>query len=177
MTITEFTDTFLPHLTSLYVEGSLPLHGLVDVDLWRQVFPEQGAAGSKQFHWYEVGLTCNPLQDQTLLLTYTLPQPIVKGHPKFVAIRIDPQARDARRAVIYTLRKPASIYDQWDIYYLPFPNQNSRQEQKFRIKIEGTDSLRNFVFSVQQISFSDSEYDNTWIGRIKDMIAGAVTSQ
>lgn len=177
MTISEYTDTFLPQIASLYVEGAMPLHALVDLDLWRQVFPDSAPTSAQQFHWYEVSLTCNPLQDGTLLLSYTLPEPLAKGEAKYAAIRINPCARDARRAVVYTLRKPASIYDEWDIHYLPLPNQQGKLDVKFRCKIEGTDSLRNFVFAVQQIPFLDAEYDSSWKTRLKGFFGGALTPQ
>lgn len=183
MTTIEFTDIFLPHLVRLYVNEEFPLHALVDTDLWRRVFPETAQVGEPQqaadpqFHWYEVRIACHPLQDQTLLLTYTLPEPAQKGEPKFVAIRLNTQTRDARRAVLYTLRKPASIFDQWDIHYLPLPNQQNRTEQKFRCKIEGTDSLRNFVLSVQHIDFLDNEYEHTWLSRLKSFFGSALTPQ
>lgn len=177
MTVTEFTDIFLPHLIRLWVNGELPLHGLVDIDTWRQVFPDRGSNPASQFHWYEIGLTSNMLNDQTMLFTFTLPQPLIKGAPKFAAIRLDPQARDARRATLYTLRKPASIYDQWDIHYVPFPNEQNKTEAKFRIKVNGTESLRNFILTAQQLPFIDGDYDTTWMTRIKNMLSGALSTQ
>lgn len=177
MNTTGFTNDFLPHLTHSYVEGQLPLHALVDIDLWQHVFPDRSDATREQFHWYQVGLTCNPLKDQSLLLTFTLPEPINPSEARFIAIRLMPQEKTERRAVIYTLRKPKSIFDQWNIHYLPIPNKQDSMEQKFRCKIDGTDSLRNFVLTVQQIPFADTEYDKNWFSRIKDMIGSALSVQ
>lgn len=163
MDILLFVDHFLPQIVSGYADGQLPFHSLVDFDLWRRIFPEGNA--EKQFHWYQVSLTCNPLQDGSLLLTFILPEPTASNEPKFAAIRLKPAANDKRRCIYYTLRKPASVFDQWDIYQLPFdssdatpdePGHSCRDrlpEPAFCRKIQDTDSLRNFVFSVQQEPF------------------------
>ena len=184
MTIREFTDIFLPNLASQYAEGDMPLHALVDMELWRRLFPDQGQGddysqelAADQFHWYQVSLTCHQLKDGTLLLTYTLPQPLLKGEPKFVGIRLKMGRDQERRAVLYSLRKPASIYDAWDIQYVPFPNRQHRIEQKFHCKIEGTDSLRNFVFTVQHQDYLDNQYDSTLLDKIKGLFGGALAPQ
>ncbi len=153
MTAHDFTDILLPHLIQLYTDGQLPLHALVDIDLWQQIFPERRPLASGHFHWYEVSLTCNPLQDQTLLLSFILPQPLVYGDPKFASIRIDPQSSDSRRSALYTLHKPASIFDNWSIRCLHFTADTEQTQQPSVIQMIGTDSLRNFVLAVQQIPF------------------------
>ena len=184
MTIKEFTDVFLPNLALQYAEGDMPLHALVDMELWKRLFPDQSqphrpdtAIDDDQFHWYQIQLACHRLQDETMLLTYTLPQPLLKGEPKFVGIRFMTGQDEGRRVVLYTLRKPNSIYDAWDINYVPLPNRQHRTEQKFHCKIEGTDSLRNFIFTVQQQDYHDNGYDSSLLDKIKTIFGGALTPQ
>lgn len=153
MTASEFTDILLPRLVQLYTDGQMPLHALVDIDLWQRIFPEQRPTASGHFHWYEIGLTCNQLKDQTLLLSFILPQPLSFDEPKFAAIRIAPQSSEPLHAVLYTLRKPASIFDNWSIRSLSFTAPTASLQQSSSTEMIGTDSLRNFVLSVQQIPF------------------------
>lgn len=183
MTVLEFTDTLLPQLLQYYIEGEIPFHGLVDLDLWRQLFPDahDAAAASTptaadQFAWHNVRIAGHPLPDGTLLITYTLPQPEAKGEPKYVAIRID-RCHAERQAVLYTLRRPAGPRDLWDVHYLPLPNAQQLTEQRFRCKVEGADTLRNLVLTVQQLSLHDSLYDKTWLSRLKSFIGAALTPQ
>lgn len=216
MNVIEFSDTLLPHLLLSYTRGEIPFHALVDLDLWRQLFPDDAArlddaeALAPQFDWHEVRIAGHSLPDGTLLLTYTLPQPKAPGDPKYAAIRIDrrqqptfhpdaptaddtatseadmadvaPAANDEPEqppvpAVIYTLRQPASPHDQWDVHYLPLPMGEAYLEQRFRCKIEGHDTLRNFILCVQQISFRDNLYQRTWRSRLKAFIEAALTPQ
>lgn len=168
MTIPEFTNIFMPQLVDLYVQGSLPLHGLVDVDLWRRIYPISFEAEAETLHWNQLQLTCNPLQDGTLLLTFLLPQPLRVGLAKAICIRMNPQARGAHDAIIYTMCKPGSIFDAWDILFLPFPNRKQSHEYHFLCKVDGTDSLRNFILTVQQKEYSPLDYDKSWIEKLKE---------
>jgi len=177
MTIREFTHIFLPHLVSLYVDGELPLHGLVDIDTWRRVFPERNDGPADQILWYQISLTCNHLQDGSLLFSFILPQPQVKGQAKFAAIRLKPQAPGEACATYYTLCMPVSIDDDWDIFYLALPVGRQKKELKFYRKIEGTDSLRNFVLTVQQMPFYDSRYGKTAMDHVRDFFRRAGSTQ
>jgi len=177
MEILDFTNIFLPNIVSLYVDEQLPLHSLVDIDTWRRVFPEDPNGSPSQIHWYQISLTCNQLQDRTILFSFILPEPTRKGDPKFVAIRLKPEAGGTYRAVYYQLCKPGSIYDQWDIYYLPLPEGKQKKEMKFKCKIQGTDSLRNFVYSVQQLPFEDNTYNKTTLDHIWDFFHNVTSVQ
>lgn len=176
MSISDFTDTLLPHLLRLYLGGELPFHALVDIDLWQQVFPVSPTSSTQQIDWKKIQLSSQPLTDGTLLLTYSLPQASRTGQPKYVAIRTNPEDRDSQRAVLYTLRKPIDVADCWDVFYLPFPNQEDKTEQRFRCKLEGEDSLCNFVKTVQQISFTDNEYDSSLLSRLKSFLRNALST-
>jgi len=177
MNISEFTNIFLPHLTSLYVDGLLPLHGLIDIDTWRRVFPDKDVRACNNIKWYQVKITCNPLQDGSMLFTFILPQPSQKGQAKYAAIRLKQQGPGETCATYYTLCKPASIDDDWDLFYLALPVGRQKKEMKFCRKIEGTDSLRNFVLTVQQTPFYDSSYGKTTLDHIVDFFKRAGTVQ
>ena len=172
MNIIELTHTFLPNLVKEYTAGHLDLHALVDFDLWRTIFPESANAPEEgRFLWYQIRLNAFVLKDDTLLLVYTLPVPLQKGHPKFVAIRLD---RDTRQAHYYLLQKPQSIEDQWDILWLPFPKAADRMKLEFKCKIDGTDSLRNMVLTVQQQPFTDDDYNDSFLSSLLRNIKNTV---
>lgn len=158
MTISQFTQTFLPQLVRSYADGQLPFHALVDIDLWRRLFPDQQdvAESDDRFFWYQIRLNSFELKDRTLLLTYTLPTPMRKGLPKLAGIRLN---RSTRQAHYYLLTKPQSVDDAWDIHWLPLPKAADRMKPEFRCKIDGTDSLRNFVLTVQHLDFTDADYN------------------
>ncbi len=173
MNISEFTDIFLPHLLSDYVDGDLPFHALVDTDLWKQVFPEtNNTTEAPGILWYQIQLNSFSLQDGSLLLTYTLPEPSHVGQPKFAGIRIN---RESREAVYYVLYKPKFYDDQWDIMYLPLPQGKQKMKMEFKCKIDGTSSLRNFVFTVQQQKFSSEDYGTTLMELFKRRLKDAIT--
>lgn len=177
MQFEDFTNIFLPHLIQEYVDGKLPLHALVDLDTWKKVFPVDFSLERTQFHWYQVSFTCNRLQDGTILLTYILPQPEQPKHPYFAAIRLNLNIRSDKHVVYYVLRKPQNVDDQWDIYYIPFPENKGKLELKFRRKIEDASSLRNFIYSVQQLSFHDNEYNQTTMGTIVGILKNIANLQ
>lgn len=174
MNITEFTQTFLPHLLRDYVSRQAELHSLVDVELWKMVFPDRPDLTrlDGSFLWYQIRLNGFELKDHTLLLTYTLPTPLAKGQPKFAAIRID---RSLRQAHYYLLLKPQRIDDQWDIFWIPFPKAAEKMKLEFLCKIDGTDSLRNFVLTVQHQGFTDHDYGTpfftSFLRILKDTVA------
>ena len=173
MNIHDFTHTFLPQLLRDYTQEKAELHALVDFELWKRIMPDTpGEQADGHFLWYQIRLNAFELQDQTLLLTYTLPVPISKGQPKFVGIRLD---RAQRQAHYYLLLKPQDVEDLWDIHWMPFPKASEKMKLEFMRKIDGTDSLRNFVLTVQQKPFTDSDYDTSFISSIlrifKDTVA------
>jgi len=177
MDLNDFSKIFLPNLVSEYVKGTLPLHALVDLDTWKKVFPDKGYKQSKQFPWYQVEFTCNALKDRTILLSFILPQPKKYGEAKYAAIRLNPEEHAQRRAVYYILTKPQNYDDQWDIHYLPLPLGADKMELKFKQKITGTDSLRNFVYDVQQIPFDDDSYNKSIIDGMLDLFGNIFSSQ
>lgn len=173
MNIEEFIYIFLPNLIKQYNERSLDFHALVDVDLWKLIFPDElSSSENGRLFWYQIRLNCFELKDKTLLLTYTLPTPLQKGQPKFAGIRLN---RDTRQVHYYILNKPQRFDDPWDILWMPFPKAADIMKLEFNCKIDGTDSLRNFVLTVQRIEYNDAEYGRTLISSIfhhlKDTIA------
>lgn len=178
MELLHFTDIFIPRLVSLYVDGELPIHALVDFDTWKKVYPEGLSSGDiNTFHWYQFSLTCNQLKDGTLLFTFILPTAMRHGDPQFAAIRLDPQDKIERKAVYYVMRRPSNIDDQWDIFWIPFPKANDKMELKFCKKVEDTNSLRNFVYAVQQTEFDASDYDRSLKDYFFDFLARARSTQ
>lgn len=177
MTIAEFTDTLLPLLIDGYVKEELPLHALVDIDTWKNVFPENPTFGTNQFHWYQISFTCNKLKDGTVLLTYKLPEPLEYKQPKFAGIRLNLNDRSNKRVVFYVLRKPAKVDEHWDLYYMPFPLGNGKMKFKFDSKIDDADTVRNFVYSVQKTSFLEKANKRTKWGAIKDIFDGVIDLQ
>lgn len=175
MNISEFTDIFLPNLLASYIDGELPFHSLVDTELWKQIFPETlNANGKPGILWYQIQLNSFALQDGTLLLTFTLPEPSQVNCPKFAGIRLN---RQTNEAVYYVLYKPKFYDDQWDIFYLPLPQGRQKMKMEFKCKIDGTSSLRNFVFTVQQLKFSSEDYGTTLMDLFKRRIKDAITPQ
>lgn len=164
MNISEFSNIFLPQLVKDYSEGNLDFHALVDFDLWKQVFISPADATEEgRFLWYQIQFNSFELRDHTMLLTYTLPIPIKQGLPKFIGIRID---RTKRIAHYYVLTKPQNVDDAWDIFWMPFPKASSKMKLEFKCKIDGTDSLRNFVLSVQHLPFIDQDYDSSLLSSL-----------
>lgn len=175
MNISEFTNIFLPNLLSLHIDGELPFHALVDTDLWKQVFPESSTSNEDPgILWYQIQLNSFSLQDGTLLLTYTLPEPGQPNLPKFAGIRLN---RQTHEAVYYVLYKPKFYDDQWDIWYLPLPQGKQKMKMEFKCKIDGTSSLRNFVFTVQQLQFGSEDYGTTLMDLLKRRVKDALTPQ
>jgi len=177
MDIHQFSKIFLPQLVLEYVKGTLPFHALVDIDTWKKVFPNKVRRHPYQIQWSQLVLTCNPLKDRTILLSFILPQPLKYGDVKFAAIRLNPEEHTLRRAVYYVLTKPQSYDDNWDISYLPLPQGEDKMELKFIQKITGTDSLRNFVYDVQQIDFDDDNYNKSIFDGIKGLLGNILKSQ
>ena len=86
----QFTDIFLPRLVLEYVRGTMPLHALVDLDLWKKVFPYKGNKRNPQLNLNLVEIYCQALPDRTLLFIFLLPQPKKPEEAKFAVIRLKP---------------------------------------------------------------------------------------
>lgn len=163
MKISDFTNIFLPLLAKEYATSHMELHSLVDLELWKQIFPDSINSQEGDFRWYQIRLNCFEMKDHTLLLTYTLPTPITRGEPKFAGIRLNRQTREVH---YYVLTKPQSVDDPWDILWAPFPKASEKMKLEFKCKIDGTDSLRNFVLSVQQQEFKDTSYGSNLLSSL-----------
>lgn len=160
MTLHEFIYTFLPQLVNLFQQGQLPFHSLVDFELWQRIYPNYRQLERQEFSWNAISLNAFQLPDQTILLVYTLPEPMKFKETKFIGIRID---RKVQKAVYYLLQRPQFYDDQWDIFTLPNLNENKQYIQK----IIGTWSLRDFVHTIETLPFKQNEEDNkTLFGKI-----------
>lgn len=177
MTKNEFTKVFLPHIIAEYIKGTLPFHALVDLDTWKKVFPDVELTQKNQIQWHEVVLTCNPLSDGTLLLSFVLPRPRNYEEIEYAAIRLNPQEHAVRRAVYYVLSKPPREEDNWDILYLPLSQESESFELKFKKKIRGSDNLCNFVHDVQQIDFDDNSYNWSFFDGLKSYFISMLKPQ
>lgn len=157
MNISVFTNEFLPQLVQQYTQETIDFHGLVDIDLWRRLFPTPDSEDkTAEITWSQMRLNAFSLQDGTLLLTYELPNPTQPKQPKFIGIRIDRKSRDARYYVLLRAR----YYDEpWEIHSIDFTTANTtgHHDLRFLRMIEGTWSLRNFVLTVQQTQLIESK--------------------
>jgi len=145
MNYKEFTQIFLPQLASEYRDGALPFHALVDVDLWRQVFPDFNAVPG-QVQWYTVKLNAFSLNDaeQTLLLTYSLPERREKEEAKFIGLRINNMTHSLN---YYLLRRPSVVDEAWNLFQYNF----TEKKEIFVQKIDCTDSLREFRNFIERL--------------------------
>lgn len=145
MNYTEFSDTFLPQLASDYLEGRLPFHALVDMDLWKRIFPDMNAAPG-QVQWYNIKLTNFSLNDveNTLLITYSLPERRDKNEAKFIGMRINNMQQTLN---FYLLRRPSNYDDLWNLFQYDFKNK----QEIFIKKIEATDSLFEFKNCIERL--------------------------
>lgn len=146
MNYSEFSHIFLPQLAKEYREGTLPFHALVDIDLWRQVFPDMNAKPG-QVQWYTIKLNAYSLNDDnnSLLLTYSLPERREKEEAKFIGLRIN---NINRTLTYYILRRPSVVDEHWDLYQYNF----AQQHEDFVQKIQTTDSLREFRNCIEHLS-------------------------
>ena len=177
MDTNQFTNIFLPRLVFEYVRGTMPLHALVDLDLWRKVFPYKGNKRNPQLNLNLVEFCCQALPDRTLLFTFVLPQPKKPEDAKFAVIRLKPEEHTVRRAVYYTLSKPQSDEDPWDICHLPLPLGANKMELKFKQKASGGDDLCNFIRDVQQIDFNDDSYNKSLLDDFRDLLGNIFRQQ
>lgn len=177
MDYSQFTNIFLPGLVSDYVNRVLPRHALIDFDSWKRFYPDIFPTSTSQVLWNEIRFTCDSLTDGTLLITFALPRPQKKGDAKFAAIRINLQEKEELHATYYMLCKPQDKDDAWDILHLPLPLGQDKMELKFLCKIEGQNSLRNFVRTVQQNPFDDNSYNKSFWDDIKVVLGGMFKAQ
>lgn len=140
MTIKEFTDIFLPTLIQDYNSGHIDFHGLLDVDTWRRVFPDNRNV-PHDFLWYQIKLNAFLLKDGTGLIVYSLLEPNIAGERKFIGIRFDNKSRDVH---YYILVRPRFYDSPWEIYQYSF----SSRKYVFDFVINGTHSLRDFVNTI-----------------------------
>lgn len=149
MNYKEFTQIFLPQLASEYRDGTLPFHALVDVDLWRQVFPDFNAKPG-QVQWYTVKLNAFQLNDEgeNLLLTFTLPERREEKEAKFIGMRINNMAHTLR---FYLLRRPSVVDEPWEIFQYNF----DLKKEIFVRKMDSTDSLREFKNNIERLPDTD----------------------
>lgn len=150
MTYKDFTDKFLLKLARFYRSGEVSLHGLVDIDLWKKVFPDNDAKHG-DILWSNVSFNAFTLDDEenSLLIVYSIPQENEVGRAKFIAMRFD----NKRHSLLYyTLRRPKYYDDAWDIFQYDFSSGKNYYIQK----IGGTDSLREFKASIEKIEFKEN---------------------
>jgi len=151
MNYKEFSQIFLPQLAADYREGSLPFHALVDIDLWQKLFPDRNATPG-QVQWYNVKLNAFDLNDEenSLLLTFSLPLYKVKEEAKFIGLRINNMQNSL---TYYILRRPTYNDDPWNLYQYNF----KENKEVFLQKIQSTDSLREFKYCIERLPNKESE--------------------
>ncbi|MBQ0056694.1 MAG: hypothetical protein KBT20_03460 [Bacteroidales bacterium] len=149
MTYQDFSDRFLLSLVKSYRNKQIPLHALVDTDLWIKIFPNYNNE-TGQFHWYLIKFNAFTLSDEegSLLIIYSIPTQNQKKEPKFIGIRLN-NNRD--QVILYTLRRPEYVGDSWDLYQYDF-----KKDKNISLgKLYGTDSIREFKNHIERLSFSE----------------------
>lgn len=159
MTVQDFTDSFLPTLSQLYLDGELDLHALVDLDTWNKVFPDNMETRNNLL-WYQIKLNAFVLQDGTGLIVYSLMEPTVSGQRKFIGIRFDNKKRDLH---YYILVRPRYYDSPWEIYQYSFPTK----KYVFDFLIDGTHSLRDFV---NTIGMHEPTLPKSFVGLFKEKL-------
>lgn len=154
MNYKEFSQIFLPQLASEYREGTLPFHALVDIDLWRRIFPDFNSEPG-QVQWYNVKLNAFSLSDDenTLLLTFSLPERRDKEEAKFIGLRINNMAKTL---TFYLLRRPSVVDEAWNLFQYNF----TERKEIFVQKMESTDSLREFKNCIERLPNQDKDPDS-----------------
>lgn len=166
MTIQEFTDIFLPTLSTKYQNGELSIFSLVDMDTWSKVFPDTDK-GTKDFLWYQIKLNCFNLKDNTGLIVYSLPEPNKAGERKFIGIRFDNKTRAIN---YYILQRPRFYDSTWEIYQYSFSNK----KYIFECVINGTHSLRDFV---NTINHRKAELPKGFLDMMKSALSNSLQMQ
>lgn len=166
MTIQEFTDIFLPTLSSKYMNGELALYSLVDIDTWSKVFPDSQNE-SKDFLWYQIKLNSFYLKDNSGLIVYSLPEPNRAGERKFIGIRFD---NKKHKVNYYILQRPRFYDSTWEIYQYSFASN----KYIFECVINGTHSLRDFV---NTINHRKAEVPKGFIETLKDTFLNSLQMQ
>lgn len=175
MNIIAYTYDFMPHLVETYIRREVGIEALIDFDLWMQLFPIPPAESRHdEINWRQFKWNAFLLQDDTLLLTYELPNPRVAREPKFIGIRIDRKTRDVR----YYVLERAVYYDEpWLIRQIDYTsgNTNGKYPLKFAFAIDGTWSLRNFVLTIQKHPLIEERL--SWSEQLKEMLSAAKSQQ
>lgn len=161
MTYLEFSNIFLLKLASSFRSGFIKIHGLVDFDLWKKTFPDDNSQIG-QVIWSNINFNAFKLNDEqeSLLIVYTIPIANTSGEAKFIAFRLN-KKRDS--LLLYSLRRPKFFDDPWDIFQYDF-----KAHQNIYIKkIGGTDSLREFKASIENLEYKET---TPIINKIKTLI-------
>lgn len=168
MNISDFTLEFLPSLALQYTKGEITFRGLIDFDLWKKLFPTpDGENRRDEINWSQIRFNAFSLQDESLLLTFELPNPTQPKQPKYIGIRINRKSRDTRYYVLLRAR----YYDEpWEIHSIDFTSANTegKHNLQFLRMIEGTWSLRNFVLSIQQTPLLEEK--TSLFSKLKDRL-------
>lgn len=157
MTYTEFSDKFIPALAKLYREKKIGVHGLVDFDTWKKVFPEPIELIS-DFHWQRISFNAFVLDDEekSMLIIYTLPLFNQKNEAQYIGVRLN----NKRNAIsLYYLRRPQFVDEFWKLYIYDF----SRNKDFFIDAIKGANSMREFKKAVTEMDF---DYTPTILDRL-----------
>ena len=149
MTYTEFTDYFLPTLAISYRSGKFNFHALVDFDLWKKVFPDEGNRND-EVQWSEISFNAFTLNDKekSLFVVFAMPERIVPNEAKFVGFRLD---NNRKRIACYSLRRPKYHDDPWKVFLYDYKDKKNF----FITELMGTHSMREFINAVEKIDFQD----------------------
>lgn len=177
MKIKDFTYTFLPTLVEAYLRKELPFSALVDLDIWKELFPYDSTSAGVDLPWSQVKLLAKPLDDGTLILIYSLPEPMDTKIAKFVAVRIDRDSIDSYNKLskseqksdncpvrYYALVRPLYHDDIWDIMQFDLSNTKryNLDNMSWYMKNNGTWSLRAFVNTIEnQPMYPEKEMPQT----------------
>ena len=149
MTYQEFSDTFLPKLATSYLNKEIDFHALIDFELWKKIFPDNELQ-MDQVNWNGIQFNAFSLDDDkhSLLLVYTIPTHNKKNEAKFIAFRFD---NNRNKLLLYSLRRPKYYDELWNIFQYDF----KLGKDVYLMKNLGTDSLREFKASIEQIEFQE----------------------
>lgn len=161
MTIREFSDIFLPTLAYRYKNYEMDFHSLVDVDTWKNIFPDSRTT-YHDFLWYQIKLNSFTLSDGSGLIVYSLPEPNKASERKFIGIRFDNKTRNL---LYYVLVRPKYYDATWEIHQYSF----SSKKFIFECMINGTSSLRDFRNTIDSREFEQAKgFVEILKGKIKE---------
>jgi len=149
MTIKEFSDIFLPTLAYQYKNGELDFHALVDIDTWKNIFPDNRSV-YHDFLWYQIKLNSFSLKDGSGLIVFSLPEPNKAEERKFIGIRFD---NISRNLLYYVLVRPRFYDATWEIHQYSFTSRKFI----FDCMNNGTSSLRDFKNTIDSRDFEPAK--------------------